>query len=138
MEDTLEPPAVSQMEIEVGIVTDDVDLISTFYEKAFGFEVITTLNFPQGVVRRLARGRARMKIHVPVESPAVEPEGPLGAKVGIRYFALHVDDAEKYFRRAVAAGAKVVSEPYTHRPGAVVALVRDPGGTVIEILQEAT
>lgn len=63
--------------IEPGIVTGDGAALAGFYCDALGFSVDAVLTFPQGVVRRLRRGDARLKLYEPGRSarsaPAASP-----------------------------------------------------------------
>ena len=71
--------------LEAGIVTDDVERLSTFYREGMGFDVESDTSYPQGRVVRMARGAARIKLyeacHPP--SPAGTPRG-LARRGGIR------------------------------------------------------
>lgn len=122
----------------VGIVTDDPDELLTFYEAAFGFTVVSSSEFPQGAVHRLRAGDAHLKLYAPADGAAApdRPE-PWFRDRGMAYAALHVADAAVLADAARAAGGVVLTEPVSHRPGAVYALVRDPQGNVWELLQES-
>lgn len=123
--------------LELGIVTDDAEALVRFYTAGFGFEVLTSMTFPQGTVHRLCRDAARMKIYQPSDGAVVYPPAePWHRDAGRGYGALLVDDAAVVVERASAAGATVLVPVTAHRPGACFALVRDPQGNVWEILQE--
>lgn len=85
-----------------------------------------------------AEGAARAKVFVPAAPP---PGGDAAAawpdRAGFAYAALLVPDAAAALERAVAAGASVLAPVTAHRPGARMALVRDPQGNVWELLEEA-
>ena len=128
-------------ELEAGIVATDPLLLSDFYERAFGFERTSRLEFEGvGVVSKFRRGAARIKLFAP-QPPAREPSDvePWHASAGWRYAALYVESADA-LREIVAAakanGGGVLVEPASHRAGAVVAVVRDPEGNVWELLFE--
>jgi catechol 2,3-dioxygenase-like lactoylglutathione lyase family enzyme len=124
--------------LELGLVTDDADRLLAFYTDGFGFELERSLTFPQGVVHRLRRDAACLKLFQPAEgAEARPPSEPWHRFGGITYGALHVDDAEATVAGAVAAGAGVLMALTSHRPGAKAALVTDPDGNVWEVLEES-
>jgi PhnB protein len=123
--------------LEAGLVTHDAAGLRAFYVDGMGFEVESVRQFPQGDVHRLRRGEARLKLYQPAGGTAThEPKEPWFRDAGFAYAALLVDDADALVERARAAGATVVVEVVSHRPGARFALVRDPHGNVWEILED--
>lgn len=129
-------------ELEAGIVGSDPALLTMFYERALGFEVVDRLEFDAfGLVLKLRRGAARMKLFFP-QPPAsqrVEAE-PWQACAGWRYAALYLESPEALqgiVAAVDAAGGSVLLEPSSHRPGATVAVVGDPEGNVWELLAES-
>jgi predicted enzyme related to lactoylglutathione lyase len=123
--------------LELGIVARDAALLAEFYVSGLGFEVVAHFTFPQGSVRRLRRGPARCKLFQPADAVLDRPAGDTWhAYRGVTYGALLVTDADAEVARAAAAGAAVVQEPISHRPGARYALLADPEGNIWEILEE--
>ncbi len=123
--------------LEAGIVTDDVERLSTFYREGMGFDVESDTSYPQGRVVRMARGAARIKLY----GPAIRPRQPAPrevwhAEAGFAYASLLVDDADALCATAVAHGARLIEPATAHRPGAMYALLADPQGNVWEVLQE--
>lgn len=132
---------MSASELEAGIVARDASRLADFYEQAFGFETTTRLEFDGvGVVRKLRRGAARIKLFAP-EPPATErcDADPWYAGSGWRYAALYLESADALHALVAATGANggtVLLAPSSHRADAVVAVVRDPEGNVWELLYE--
>ena len=123
--------------IEPGIVTGDGAALAGFYCEALGFSVDAVLTFPQGEVRRLRRGEARLKLYQPARVGAEAPTaGQWPDRAGWAYAALHVADASAEVDAVRAGGGTVIAEVTNHRPGACFALVSDPEGNVWELLQE--
>ena len=121
----------------VGIVTDAPDELLAFYGVAFGFVVESSSEFPQGVVHRLQAGDAHLKLYAPLDGAAApDRPDPWFRDRGMAYAALHVTDASATADAVRGAGGAVLTEPVSHRPGAVYALVQDPQGNVWELLQE--
>lgn len=128
---------MSELSLEVGIVSRNAAALAEFYCYAFDFEVVKVLEFPQGRVHRLAKTPAAIKIFQPVDLPApADLSVEWNQSAGFRYAALHVDDAAITVERALMAGAALLTEVTNHRPGAWFALIADPDGNVMEILQE--
>lgn len=123
--------------IEPGIVTADGAALAVFYCEALGFSVDAVLTFPQGEVRRLRRGEARLKLYQPAADRSIGPSpGEWPDRAGWAYAALHVADASAEVEAVRAGGGTVITEVTNHRPGACFALVSDPEGNVWELLQE--
>jgi predicted enzyme related to lactoylglutathione lyase len=124
-------------EAERGIVARDAERLATFYREGLGFAVESVFEFPQGSVTRLRRDDARCKLFQPAEDVGERPRAePWYTQPAVGYGALLVDDAEAEVARARAAGAEIVTDVISHRPGARYALLRDPEGNVWEILEE--
>jgi catechol 2,3-dioxygenase-like lactoylglutathione lyase family enzyme len=129
-------------ELEAGIVGRDPTVLTTFYERVFGFELHDRLDFEaMGVVLKLRRGAVRVKLFFPAPGATERVVAePWYSCSGWRYVALYCD-GEDELRRIVDAvgehGGSVVLAPSSHRAGATVAVVRDPEGNVWELLWEA-
>ena len=118
-------------------MSDDPDGLGRFLVDGLGFTADGLRRFPQGEVRRFRRDEARCKVFAPAGGVRARAgEGPWPERAGFAYAALLVDDAAAALARAVAAGATVVVELASHRPGARMAMVQDPQGNVWELLEE--
>lgn len=125
------------LSIEPGIVSLDGAALADFYCQAFGFTVAKVLDFPQGLVYRLVNETAELKIFQPADAPTqADPGVGWNQVTGFRYAAVHVADARAAVESATRAGATLLTEVTNHRPGAWFALISDPDGNVMEILQE--
>jgi catechol 2,3-dioxygenase-like lactoylglutathione lyase family enzyme len=123
--------------LEGGIVTADAAQLVAFYRDAFEFDLQLTHATTVGTLYKLRRGHAWLKLFQPAAvTGSPQPMEPWYALAGMRYVALYVADARAAFARAKDAGASVLLEPTSHRPGAIASLVRDPQGNVIELLQD--
>jgi len=124
--------------MEAGIVSKDAAALVGFYERALGFEKTSVLEFPVGAVHKLRNGRATIKIFQPGEEPEPrDPSRPFSSYAGWSYAALHVTGIADVLARAEAAGAEVITGVTNHRPGAHMAMFRDPDGNTWELLEEA-
>jgi predicted enzyme related to lactoylglutathione lyase len=123
--------------LEAGLVSGDPSGLGRFLVEGLGFTEEGVRRFPQGEVHRFRRDDARCKIFAPAGGvPAQDGGQPWPAEAGFGYAALLVDDAAAALAQAVAAGATVMADLASHRPGARMAMVRDPQGNVWELLEE--
>ncbi len=125
-------------ELEVGIVTDDLEAMTAFYIDGLGFSERSTIEFPEGTVRRLRRDRAYLKLYLPSTGALAPPlPDPWHRDRGFAYAALNVDDLEREVPRVAAHGGTVIVPITNHRPGACFSMIADPQGNRWELLQEA-
>ncbi|AVP71412.1 VOC family protein [Prescottella equi] len=122
--------------VEIGLISERDDLVD-FYRDTFALDVLEARPFTVGVVHRLGRGDAMVKIMVPADPPAApEPaREQFWDRAGLQYFALWVDDLDAAAVRCTRAGGVVVNGPLDVRPGLRSAVVRDPDGNVIEVME---
>lgn len=117
------------------VYVEDVEASLAFFERAFGLARrfvapgggygeletgATALAFAQHAVARESLGRDYVA--------AGTSGAPLGVEVG-----LVTEDVPAAVQRAVAAGAALLHEPATKPWGQVVAYVRAPDGTLVEL-----
>jgi catechol 2,3-dioxygenase-like lactoylglutathione lyase family enzyme len=129
-------------ELEAGIVAGDPERLTEFYERALGFALTTRLEFEGvGVVRKLRRGAARIKVFAPEPAATERSDAePWYSSAGWRYAALYVESVETLHEIVAAVdahGGTVLLAPSSHRADAVAAVVRDPEGNVWELLWES-
>lgn len=119
------------------LYVDDVAASLAFYEKAFGLSRRFFNDDNGKAYGELETGAARLAFaslalareHLKQDVVSASPDGaPLGFEV-----ALVTPDVPALFKRAVEAGATVVSEPATKPWGQVVAYVRDRSGNLVEL-----
>ncbi len=127
--------------VEAGIVGRDEAMLVGFYSEGLGFEVVGRFEFPVGVVCRLRRGAARLKIFVPTApvDDVADRAAPWFQLGGWRYCALLLDaleDVDALAAAMVAAGGHEILAPSNHRPGARMAMIADPEGNAWELLAE--
>jgi lactoylglutathione lyase len=113
---------------------DNVEGTVSFYERAFGFKRGMLAPDEFGVVETGATklgfaANAFMKTALPLQTQTAGMSNhPPPVEI-----ALVTDDVQAAFDKAVAAGAKPVSQPKKEPRGQVVSYVRDLNGFLIEI-----
>lgn len=124
--------------IEVGLVSADESL-AEFYAATFEMERLPAINAGPGVVHRLRTSEIVIKVMVPRRAPAAAgPAGPFFAAAGLRYITLYADDLDGIVERATARGAVVQHGPAAVGPGVRIAVLQDPDGNAVEVVEGAS
>ena len=119
------------------LYVNDVAASLAFYEKAFGLARRFFHDDHGKAYGELETGATRLAFvslalageHLKQEVVAAAPDkAPLGVEI-----ALTTPDVPALFKRAVDAGAAVVSEPATKPWGQTVAYLRDNSGHLVEL-----
>lgn len=87
---------------------------------------------------RLKCGTTTVKIVVNGKEPrAANPPGGLGGATGLRYFTISVNNLHEAASECEAAGYKLAIKPMEIREGVTIAMIEDPDGNWVELLQMA-
>ncbi|WP_338064854.1 VOC family protein [Tomitella gaofuii] len=90
------------------------------------------------MVHRLGRSDdVLVKIMVPAAPPTQAPQTPaqFWDRAGLAYCTLWVDALDDVVRRCGDHGGTVAAEPVEIRPGVRTALLRDPDGNTLEVME---
>jgi lactoylglutathione lyase len=118
-------PALSLSFVKLAVA--DLDLMTSFYERAFQLQVAVRIDRPEVTEVGLA-GPNRVQLVLVLRRGAAPP--PLGGAIGpIGFF---VDDVDGAYRKALAAGAKSRREPANYGASRAAFLL-DPEGHEIEL-----
>lgn len=124
-------------QIDVGMVTADLDGALRFYRDILGFTEAGEVDLP-GIchIRRLQCGETVFRIVVPANAPERQAHaGAYDAETGLRYLTLTVTNLEEVVAAVKAAGYPVPFPPRQLRPGTVSAQIADGQGVTIELMQ---
>jgi predicted enzyme related to lactoylglutathione lyase len=121
---------------EVGLVSRDARLVD-FFAEVFLLERLAPAEYPSGTLHRLGTPGAVIKVMVPTEAPAERAAQPFLAVTGLRYLTMSVDDLDDVIARCGKCGGRVMHEPFEFEPGKRIAVIADPDGNAIEVLQLA-
>lgn len=125
---------VKKDSIDLGIVVKDVEGCLRFYGEHLGLARLGDLPVPGGTMYRFQAGSSLIKLlHMGGGQPATPP-GLAGA-LGYRYYTITVDDLDAAAAELEAKGVPMVLRPRELVPGLRVAMVTDPDGNVVELLQ---
>ena len=130
---------LSKDSIDLGLVSRDAPACVAFYRDVLGFEDLGEAPMPGGSMHRLRAGTSVLKIITLRRQPeAGAPPGGLRGGTGYRYWTLSVSNLAEVVAAAESAGRPVPVPPTELRPGATIAMIEDPDGNWVELLQEDT
>ena len=128
---------IAKEAIDLAIVARDAEASLAFYRDFLGLEhVADTTVGSAGVMHRFRVGDSLLKLlelgKVPEARPA--PGGMRGAS-GYRFWTLWVNNLDEMVADAESRGYAVPSGPLEVRPGDRMAMVEDPDGNWVELLE---
>ena len=131
--------ALTKESIDLGIVTTQPEAMLAFYRDELGFVEEPSVPFPAGgTMHRLHCGTSLIKIVAPTKDPAeAAPPGPIPRATGLRYWTISVSNLEAAVGVCSEKGRKIVVPPTEVRPGTTIAIIEDPDGNWVELLQLA-
>lgn len=123
--------------IDLGIVTRDVAPMVKFYQDTLGLEREGEMDMPGGgKMTRLKCGSTVIKLVVQGRPPKADSApGGLAGATGYRYFTITVGNLEEAAKACGDAGYKVAVPVTEIRPGVKIAMIEDPDGNWVELLQ---
>ena len=123
--------------IDIGIVTVNKGSVLNFYENILGFTNETQIPFPGlGIVNKLSYGIGYIKILVLDNDPLNDnPVGDFSMSNGIRYITINLSNLDEIINLCNDNGINIINPGTTIRPGVEVALIQDPDGNTIELMQ---
>lgn len=123
--------------IDLGIVVRDIDACLPFYRDVLGLPVVMELDLPGGShMWQLAVGPCVLKLVTHMSTPeATNPPGGSRGGTGLRYWTMGVDDLDAALAPCEAAGAPIPLPALELMPGTRIAMVEDPEGNWVELLE---
>jgi lactoylglutathione lyase len=123
--------------IEIGIVVRDAETSLAFYRDVLGLEYVGDLTFPGNHMWRFQAGKSIVKLLAQDPPPQqANPPGDASAS-GLRYFTLFVANMDEVIADIEAADGKIAIPVTEFQPGTRFAMVEDPDGNRIELLDLA-
>lgn len=129
--------SLSKAAIDLGIITRDAGPMLAFYKDLLGLDLEAVLPMPSGgTMHRLKVGASVLKIvQLDKAPPADALPGGIPAATGMRYFTIYVDNLTQAVSACEQAGYRIPVPPKIIRPGVTIAMVADPDGNWVELLQ---
>ena len=125
--------------IDIGIVVRDGEAALKFYRDTLGLEhVADTPMGGNGTMHRLMCGTTMVKVIEYDEAPAAaNPVGGIPAASGYRYWTISVSNLDELAAQCAEAGYTVAVEPREIRPGVRIAMIEDPDGNWVELIENS-
>jgi glyoxylase I family protein len=123
--------------LDIGIITRNADPMVAFYHQVLGLPLESVIPMPSGgTMHRLKAGNSLIKI-VQLDNPPAHSATPGGipAATGCRYWTLYVSDLAAAVALCEQAGRRIAVPPKTIRAGVSIAMVEDPDGNWLELLE---
>jgi len=125
--------------IDLGIVTNNGPAMFAFYRDVLGLEHTGDMPMPVsvgGTMHRFACGTTVVKLVVPAKaSPNKPAPGGLAGGTGYRYWTVSVSNLDEIVATAKQAGRRVPIPRTNVRPGVDIAMIEDPDGNWVELLE---
>ena len=130
---------VKKAAIDIGIVAKNIDAMMTFYGETFGLEFEAAIPMPGGgTMNRFKVGYSVIKvIELDPAAPADAASGGIRGAHGYRYWTITVGNLAASVDKAAAAGAQIVVPAKEVREGVTIAIIADPDGNWVELLEVA-
>ena len=128
---------VQKRAIDIGIIAKDIEAMITFYGKVLGLELEASIPMPGGgTMNRFRVGDSIIKvIELEPSAPAESPPGGIRGATGYRYWTIHTPNLESVINKIENNGYEVVVPAKVIRAGITIAIVADPDGNWVELLE---
>jgi predicted enzyme related to lactoylglutathione lyase len=128
---------VGNAPLEIAIVVRDADVMGDFYEQVVGLTRVDDLESSGVTMRRYAAGDGVVKLVSMPQPPSGSnpPQGMLGDASGLRYLSVCVHNLDAALARVEGAGCAVPIPKMEFEPGVWIAIVEDPEGTWLELVE---
>lgn len=125
--------------IEIGIVTRDAGPMVSFYRDILGLELERELLMDNGVhMTRLKCGPNIIKVMVNPKPPVADaPPGGAAGATGLRYWTIPVTNIDEAIADCASAGCEIPVPVTEIMPGIKIAMVADPDGNWVNLLQRS-
>ena len=130
---------IKKSAIDIGIVAKDIDAMMNFYGEVMGLELEGSIDMPGGgTMNRFKVGDSVIKvIELDPAAPADAAPGGIRGATGYRYWTITVGNLEACVAKAAEAGAKIVVPAKVVRAGVTIAIIADPDGNWVELLENS-
>jgi len=123
------------LRFEVGLVSGDRAIVD-FLAEVFELEPLPPVAAGPGMLHKLQSPGAVLKVMIPANPPeAAKAAEPFLARTGLRYLTFFVDDLDAVLARATARRAKIQYGPAERGGGVRIAVIEDPDGNTMEVVQ---
>jgi predicted enzyme related to lactoylglutathione lyase len=126
--------------VDIGIIVRDGPAALAFYKDFLGLEHLADTPIGGGgTMHRLMAGTSMIKVVEFDETPDPRPApGGLRGGSGYRYWTMSVSNIDQLAEEANFRGYAVPTEPTEIRPGVRIAMIEDPDGNWVELLENTS
>ena len=131
----------SRIAVDDGIVSADLARSLRFYHRLLGLPIVAELNttlIGTGRMIQLAHGESLIKLVELDDAPSMEGGGDIGRKTGYRYITLLIPDIITMMTKLTQHEVPVYIPITTLSSGTCIAMVKDPDGNIVELVQETS
>ena len=130
---------IARDSIDLGIVTTNEPAMREFYQQLLGLEDIGEVSIGKiGRIIKLQCGMSTIKLFVLTEPPEADAAaGHYLAATGLRYFTIHIGNLRETVEACRAQGVVIVNDIVEPRHGVLAALIADPDGNTVELMETA-
>lgn len=128
---------ITKAAIDIGIIARNIDAMMAFYGDTLGLEFEASIPMPGGgTMNRFKVGDSVIKvIELDPAAPAEAAPGGIRGATGYRYWTITVSNLQECVQKAADAGSKVVVPAKLVREGVTIAIIEDPDGNWVELLE---
>jgi catechol 2,3-dioxygenase-like lactoylglutathione lyase family enzyme len=121
--------------VDLCVVVRDIGRSLDFYQTTLGLEKTQEVATPYGNVHRLRFGTSLVKLMDPKQVP---PAGPIGLEkqLGIRFMSFAIRNLSEVCTALEEKGVEFTIAETEVLPGLRVAMVKDPDGNIIELVEQ--
>ena len=129
----------------VGITVSDLDTVTEFYQSVFDCEIIaefsvdgnafaTGVDIPNASAEFVHLDLGSVRLELVAYEPAGDDRPPADLNdAGATHLGVDVDDVDEFYE-SLPASVETLSPPQTTATGTKICFLRDPDGTLIEVL----
>ena len=121
--------------LDLGIIVGDFKASISFYENILGLKFVEEIPATMGTMHRLRYGKSDFKLIKPYTVP---PKGPVGtdSQLGFRYVTFVVKNLSNLCTELQNKGVEFFRPEKEVRPGVRMAMVKDPDGNIVELVEK--
>jgi catechol 2,3-dioxygenase-like lactoylglutathione lyase family enzyme len=122
--------------LDLGVIVSDIKASLRFYQEILGLKFIEVVPLAYGNMHRLRFGTSDFKLIDPKNIP---PQGAIGLdrQLGFRYVTFVVQNLSEICSELRQQGAEFAVPEKELRPGVRIAMVKDPDGNIVELVERA-
>ena len=130
---------IARDSIDLGVVTTNGPALREFYQQLLGLEEVGEVSIGKaGRIIKLQCGTSIIKLFILTEPPEADAAAShYLAATGMRYFTIHISNLRETVEACRTKGVVIVNDIVEPRPGVLAALISDPDGNTIELMETA-